>query len=204
MLTWQLKAGDSSPLSSFWRPWAFTWQSLHWITCRLQHEVATVCCCIDPYVLACARPSSPVSLSRFSKPSSQNGARLDVAAGKSGRCSFPFIRHSSVFWCISATHHQRPAICWHFYPVFSPIRQKGFSLIVHGSFLHPVCYIDSPTFFLFFSCSSHCQVIALALCAHLHRSLSINPGRSLSSFIPPFFILFHCSHSTALLLSPSP
>lgn len=111
---------------------------------------------------------------------------------------FPFIRRSSVFWCFFAANHPSLAIHWPFYPVFFPIRQNGFSLIVHGSFLHPVCYIDSPTF----SFSSHFQVIAPALCAHLHRSLSINPGMSLSSFncpssfsfsfIASFYLSFYC------------
>lgn len=188
MLTWQLKAGDSSPLSSFWCPCAFTWQSLHWITCRRQHEAAAVCCCIDPYVLAHARPSSPVCLSRYSKPSLLNGPRLDVPAGESGRCSFPFIRHSSVLWCFSAANHHSLAICWHFYPVFSPIRQKGYSLIVHGSFLHPVCYIDSPTFFF----SSPVPITARLLpwrCALIYTGafLLTLGGASLLSFHPSSF-----------------
>lgn len=58
-----------------------------------------------------------------------------------------------------------------------PIRQNWFSLIVHGSLLHPVCYIDSPIPFFF--CCSRFQVAAPPLCTHLHQRLSINLGRSL-------------------------
>lgn len=110
-----------------------------------------------------------------------------MPAGESGQCSLSYDVHQC-----SGVFLQQTTPAWQFTDLsilsFLPIRQNGFSLIVHGSFLHPVCYIDSPTFSFFFSCSSHFQVIAPALRAHLHRSLSINPGRSLSSFIrPPSF-----------------
>lgn len=59
---------------------------------------------------------------------------------------FPLIRRSSVFWCVSAENHLSLAIHWPFSPASPPIRQNGFSLIVHGFLLHPVCYIDSSPF----------------------------------------------------------
>lgn len=72
-------------------------------------------------------------------------------------------------------------------------------VLINSSWLLPSpCLLHWFTYlFLFFFCSSHFQVIAPVLYAHLHRSLSINPGRSLSSF--------NCRpHSLSLSLPPSP
>lgn len=50
-----------------------------------------------------------------------------------------------VFFC---SKPPQPSNSLTFLSCLFPIRQNGFSLIVHGSFPHPVCYIDSPTFSL--------------------------------------------------------
>lgn len=160
-------------------------QSPHWIKGL---TTAQSICCTDPYVLAHFCPSPPVSVSslrhHFSTMLTQMCRRLVWSM-------FPLIRRSSVFWCVSAANHPSLAIHWPFYPVSPPIRQNGFSLIVHGSFLHPVCYIDSPPLSLFFSSSSRFQAAAPVLCTHLHRSLSINLGRGFLSITLPLSLSCH-------------
>lgn len=83
-----------------------------------------------------------------------------------------------VFFC---NKPPQPGNSLTFLSCLSPHQAKW--VLINSSWLLPSpCLLHWFTsLFLFFSCSSRFQVAAPALCTHLHRSYSINPGRSLLS-----------------------
>lgn len=116
---------------------------------RQQHEASAVCRCVDPYVLAHFCPSPAVSVSTLSRNF------CTVLAWICPQASLVNVPSHTMLISVLVRFCSKTAPARQFTDLsilsFSPIRQNGFSLIVHGSFLHPVCYIDSPPFFLFFS-----------------------------------------------------
>lgn len=159
---------------------------MHWIQGRLRHKASAVCCCIDLYVLAHFRPSPPVSVCTLSH---NFCTVLAWMCPQASLVNVPF--HTTlicalVFFC---NKPPQPGNSLTFLSCLSPHQAKW--VLINSSWLLPsACLLHWFTsLFLFFSCSSRFQVAAPALCTHLHRSYSINPGRSLLSPNHPLLIL---------------
>lgn len=152
--------------------------------------------CIDPYVLAqvcvcvCVSPVEDIiSAQRYSSDVPQ-ASLVNVPSDT------PLI---SVLVCFCRKPPQ-PGNSLTFLARLSPHQAKW--VLINSSWLPPSpCLLHwFISLFLFFSCSSRFQIPAPVLCTHLRRSLSINPGRSLS-----LLLLFHATALSILLfLSPLP
>lgn len=156
----------------------------------------TVCCCIDPYVLAHFRPSLPVFVSTLSHNFCTVQAWMCPQASLVNVPSHTTLISGLVCFC---SKPPQPGNSVTFLSCLSPHQTKW--VLINSSWLLPSpCLLHWFTFFfLFFSCSSRLQVAALVLCTHLHRSLSINPGRSLSSLNRPSSFSFLPFHSFLFL-----